>query len=112
MAGATTRTLISSSTQTTPWRPSTPTAGLSSWPAILRMHTPMLMPSPFPLRCRYKVEKLLGQGTFGQVVQCVRQDTKDVVALKVIKHQQAFYQQVTRTLLLLLLLPPSRMPQC
>ena len=40
------------------------------------------------------MEKLLGQGTFGQVVKCVREDTREVVAIKVIKNQQAFYQQV------------------
>ena len=39
------------------------------------------------------MEKLLGQGTFGQVVKCVREDTREVVAIKVIKNQQAFYQQ-------------------
>ena len=39
------------------------------------------------------MEKLLGQGTFGQVVKCIREDTREVVAIKVIKNQQAFYQQ-------------------
>ena len=45
--------------------------------------------------CRYIVRDLLGQGTFGQVVRCVREDSREDVAVKVIKNQTAFYHQVT-----------------
>ena len=44
---------------------------------------------------RYTVKDLLGQGTFGQVVRCVREDTGEEVAVKVIKNQPAFYHQVS-----------------
>ena len=40
------------------------------------------------------MKDLLGQGTFGQVVRCVREDTGEDVAVKVIKNQPAFYHQV------------------
>jgi len=40
------------------------------------------------------VEDLLGQGTFGQVVRCLREDSQEQVAVKVIKNQTAFYHQV------------------
>lgn len=43
---------------------------------------------------RYFVKELLGQGTFGQVVRCIRQDVQEAVAVKVIKNQTAFYHQV------------------
>ncbi len=36
---------------------------------------------------------MLGQGTFGQVAQCICQQTGSVVAVKVIKNQTAFYHQ-------------------
>ncbi|CAK0783935.1 hypothetical protein CVIRNUC_007138 [Coccomyxa viridis] len=42
---------------------------------------------------RYIVRDLLGQGTFGQVVRCVREDSREDVAVKVIKNQTAFYHQ-------------------
>ena len=45
---------------------------------------------------RYTVKGILGQGTFGQVVECVPDTaTKAPVAVKVIKNQAAFYHQVT-----------------
>ena len=38
---------------------------------------------------------MLGQGTFGQVVECVREDHgHERLAVKVIKNQQAYFQQV------------------
>lgn len=43
--------------------------------------------------CRYLVKEMLGQGTFGQVVKCSCEETGDLVAVKVIKNQDAFYQQ-------------------
>ena len=46
------------------------------------------------LLCRYRVKDMLGQGTFGQVVRCLREDTHEEVAVKVIKNQTAFYHQV------------------
>lgn len=46
------------------------------------------------LSLRYIVRDLLGQGTFGQVVRCVREDSREEVAVKVIKNQTAFYHQV------------------
>ena len=48
----------------------------------------------YPAMCRYHVQDMLGQGTFGQVVRCVREDTREEVAVKVIKNQTAFYHQV------------------
>lgn len=48
-----------------------------------------------PSRRRYVVKELLGQGTFGQVVKCIRQDMHEAVAVKVIKNQTAFYHQVS-----------------
>ena len=36
---------------------------------------------------------MLGQGTFGQVAKCICQQTGEVVAIKVIKNQTAFYHQ-------------------
>lgn len=44
--------------------------------------------------CRYIVKDLLGQGTFGQVVRCLKEDSREEVAVKVIKNQTAFYHQV------------------
>ena len=38
---------------------------------------------------------MLGQGTFGQVVECIREDHgRERLAVKVIKNQQAYFQQV------------------
>ncbi len=48
------------------------------------------------LNDRYIVRDMLGQGTFGQVVRCLREDTREEVAVKVIKNQTAFYHQVSR----------------
>ena len=36
---------------------------------------------------------MLGQGTFGQVAKCICQQTGEVVAVKVIKNQAAFFHQ-------------------
>eukprot|EP00850_Spirogloea_muscicola_P006653 SM000032S12037 [mRNA] locus=s32:132845:140561:+ [translate_table: standard] len=43
--------------------------------------------------CRYIVQDMLGQGTFGQVAKCLKEDTNEHVAVKVIKNQPAYYQQ-------------------
>ena len=49
--------------------------------------------------CRYVVQCMLGQGTFGQVVECIREDHgHERLAVKVIKNQQAYFQQVTSQL--------------
>ena len=37
---------------------------------------------------------MLGQGTFGQVVKCYCEETGELLAVKVIKNQDAFFQQV------------------
>eukprot|EP00892_Ulva_mutabilis_P005218 jgi/Ulvmu1/3068/UM015_0108.1 len=42
---------------------------------------------------RYRVQSLLGSGTFGQVVLCTCIETGEEVAVKVIKNQQAYYNQ-------------------
>ncbi|KAK9828495.1 hypothetical protein WJX72_000356 [[Myrmecia] bisecta] len=42
---------------------------------------------------RYTVQDMLGQGTFGQVVECLCEVTGETVAVKVIKNQTAFYHQ-------------------
>jgi serine/threonine protein kinase len=36
---------------------------------------------------------LLGQGTFGQVVKCRKQDTGEIVAVKVVKNRPAYFNQ-------------------
>lgn len=41
----------------------------------------------------YRIVDLLGQGTFGQVVKCVREDNGDVVAVKVVKNLPAYFHQ-------------------
>ena len=52
--------------------------------------------------CRYLVRSLLGQGTFGQVVECTRtgpEGLTEQVAVKVIKNQTAYFNQVCRFIL-------------
>lgn len=41
----------------------------------------------------YRIVDLLGQGTFGQVVKCVREDNGEVVAVKVVKNLPAYFHQ-------------------
>ncbi len=45
------------------------------------------------ITCRYTVLDKLGQGTFGQVVKCMEEDTGELVAVKVIKNKPAYTQQ-------------------
>lgn len=52
----------------------------------------------------YVVQEMLGQGTFGQVVLCVCQETGKHVAVKVIKNQPAYYHQARVEIGLLYLL--------
>lgn len=42
---------------------------------------------------RYSIKDMLGQGTFGQVVKCVCEETMETAAVKVIKNQPAYYHQ-------------------
>eukprot|EP01103_Thecamoeba_quadrilineata_P007395 TRINITY_DN1727_c0_g1_i1.p1 TRINITY_DN1727_c0_g1~~TRINITY_DN1727_c0_g1_i1.p1 ORF type:complete len:423 (+),score=32.48 TRINITY_DN1727_c0_g1_i1:57-1325(+) len=42
---------------------------------------------------KYNVLDLLGQGTFGQVVKCRRDDTKELVAIKIVKNRPAYFNQ-------------------
>ncbi|XP_020094788.1 homeodomain-interacting protein kinase 2-like isoform X2 [Ananas comosus] len=42
---------------------------------------------------RYVVKDMLGQGTFGQVAKCWNMETKNYVAVKVIKNHPAYYRQ-------------------
>lgn len=42
---------------------------------------------------KYVILDLLGQGTFGQVVKCQNVGTRELVAVKVIKNQAAFFNQ-------------------
>ncbi|MQL99221.1 hypothetical protein Taro_031940 [Colocasia esculenta] len=42
---------------------------------------------------RYIVKEILGHGTFGQVAKCWSPETKNYVAVKVIKNQPAYYRQ-------------------
>ena len=46
-----------------------------------------------PLRNRYLILDVLGQGTFGQVVKCQNLKTQEVVAVKVIKNKTAYFNQ-------------------
>lgn len=41
----------------------------------------------------FTVLDLLGTGTFGQVFRCIRSDTKDIVAVKVVKNKPAYQAQ-------------------
>eukprot|EP00245_Coleochaete_scutata_P010368 TRINITY_DN3616_c1_g1_i1.p1 TRINITY_DN3616_c1_g1~~TRINITY_DN3616_c1_g1_i1.p1 ORF type:complete len:1063 (+),score=171.96 TRINITY_DN3616_c1_g1_i1:66-3254(+) len=43
--------------------------------------------------CRYTVKGMLGQGTFGQVCKCQKNDTNEFVAVKIIKNQPAYKHQ-------------------
>ena len=54
--------------------------------------------------CRYEVQGLLGQGTFGQVVECSREGDAERLAVKIIKNQQAYFQQACPPLILLYLI--------
>lgn len=45
------------------------------------------------LGVRYIVKDMLGHGTFGQVFECSVDETGEVVAVKVIKNQPAYYHQ-------------------
>ena len=42
---------------------------------------------------RYEIQKVLGKGSFGQVVQCFDHKTKDTIALKIIKNKKNFHKQ-------------------
>ena len=42
---------------------------------------------------RYMIQELLGKGTFGQVVKCVKKGTSVDFALKVIKNKEAYTKQ-------------------
>lgn len=41
----------------------------------------------------YTVLDLLGTGTFGQVFRCQRSDTKEILAVKVVKNKKAYHEQ-------------------
>lgn len=41
----------------------------------------------------FTILDLLGTGTFGQVFRCIRSDTKDIVAVKVVKNKPAYQAQ-------------------
>ena len=75
----------------------TPACDMSSTKAHSSLQMPpynLLLVSESLSACRYIVKDLLGQGTFGQVVRCLREDSREEVAVKVIKNQTAFYHQV------------------
>ena len=42
---------------------------------------------------KYTILDLLGTGTFGQVFRCQKDDTKEVVAIKIIKNKPAYHAQ-------------------
>jgi len=42
---------------------------------------------------RYKVLKVLGRGSFGQVVEAYDAQTRENVAIKIIKNKRAFHVQ-------------------
>ena len=46
-----------------------------------------------PVRNRYLILDVLGQGTFGQVVKCQNLKTQEVVAVKVVKNKTAYFNQ-------------------
>lgn len=43
----------------------------------------------------FRIQKLLGQGTFAQVFQCLNEQTGEVVAIKVVKSKPAYTRQAT-----------------
>jgi homeodomain interacting protein kinase len=43
--------------------------------------------------CRYQVLEYLGKGTFGQVVKCWKQDSSELVAVKILKNHASYARQ-------------------
>lgn len=60
---------------------------------------------------KYVILDLLGQGTFGQVVKCQRVKTGELVAVKVIKNQPAYFNQSMMEVTVLELLNGKHDPQ-
>jgi dual specificity protein kinase YAK1 len=54
---------------------------------------PLLIIFSYTILTRYQILYLLGKGTFGQVVRCICDQTKEEVAIKVIKNKKAFKNQ-------------------
>jgi len=46
-----------------------------------------------PENHEYQIKELLGKGTFGQVIRCIRVDTNEEFALKIIKNKPAYTNQ-------------------
>jgi len=47
---------------------------------------------------RYKIRRLLGQGSFGQVVEAVNLDDNTPVAIKIINRKRQYYEQAKEEL--------------
>jgi serine/threonine protein kinase len=66
---------------------------------------------PGQMLCHYKVEKLIGQGSFGQVVKATNTHSNQLVAIKIIKNKPNFTLQAQSEIQILHLLnsnPDSR----
>lgn len=59
---------------------------------IMSVHDELLGGTLGPPRT-YVVHDLIGQGTFGQVVRAERQDTRELVAIKVVRNKPAYTKQ-------------------
>eukprot|EP00871_Galdieria_phlegrea_P003119 jgi/Galph1/3808/GphlegSOOS_G2494.1 len=60
---------------------------------------------------RYIVVDLFGGGTFGQVFKCFNEQTGEVVAVKVIKNQPAYYRQAWMEVYILDVLHKTHLPE-
>lgn len=58
----------------------------------------------------YLILDVLGAGTFGQVVKCQNTKTNEIVAVKVVKNKQAYFNQSMMELAILEMVSPSPRP--
>ncbi|KAJ0411981.1 hypothetical protein ATCC90586_009938 [Pythium insidiosum] len=60
---------------------------------IVRVRDVLGGPDALPSQPEWVVLDLLGQGTFGQVFRCQHAETKEIVAVKVIRNHPSYYKQ-------------------
>lgn len=62
--------------------------------------SPSSTPEPLPNLNNYKILKILGEGGFGKVLKCVRQETEDTVAIKIGKKYSDLRREVRHLILI------------